>query len=606
MKTIFTLLVLCIFLFAAPILSASAFSANELKSLLGATKGRLVANKMHIQVVGLYCLNVDEEKIALSRPNQYKPGFPYLWWKGGKTHPHYKIPKLMRQQTRLAQKKTKHHLDVQTHGSALKSAQDDLAAATTQDDIRAAKSAIRAAKRKRNRSRRARRQARRKHAKVTNRLKRAQSGERKNKFMSTDYVPTDKAMASLNKWKKEKNPLLRVHDNRPKNRFGFQVRNRDEISKESEIVDRHIPKDNKITDTDLKVSKITSCKRRRAQYDDEQLDKDRPKGPLEFPLPRIRYIRVWMSQNHHGQKWTYIMDFFQKLKGKTKIWVTKGRIPGSYPHIMIGQGLPRRLPRGCQLPQPPKPPTKCQESYQLGAQLSETIGEIVIKDEEKHADMQRLTIQQKYNGTGKGPNTGNLGEDIVMRKPGTKKNEKGRIMYNPKVPVPEEGSNMNPETGIIVSTNYLVDFACNGSLKHRTASLRTDDNFGTTNLWETVKKDCDLEGATGDVGDDGFNPKCQKWIQARSLVFGTFKIFHVKVGKNVSVPKVQECQTPRIQVGWVDIVKRGYSGKHQSEECKAIYPRNKDRNCGPFLKTHRGGKRMGYCNYGSKAKHCNV
>jgi len=168
------------------------------------------------------------------------------------------------------------------------------------------------------------------------------------------------------------------------------------------------------------------------------------------------------------------MDFWQKLKGKTRIWVTKGRIPGSLPWIKVGGHLPKRVPTGCQLPQPPKPPTKCQESYQLGAQLSETIGDIVIKDEQKHADLQRIKIQQKYNGTGKGHQTGNLGEDILMRQPPKAEGQLGNPRYYPEVPILTTNLGMSIN-GVEMSTVYTVDVKCAFEAGSHTVSLRTDD-----------------------------------------------------------------------------------------------------------------------------------
>jgi hypothetical protein len=96
MKTSAIILMLCIMYLAAPSLAASAFSANELKTLLGAKGGNLDGNNMKITLVGMFCLNPETENLARSTPDSFRPGFPYLWWKGGKTHPGMKVPRLLK------------------------------------------------------------------------------------------------------------------------------------------------------------------------------------------------------------------------------------------------------------------------------------------------------------------------------------------------------------------------------------------------------------------------------------------------------------------------------------------------------------------------------
>jgi hypothetical protein len=449
MKISAIILIVCIMYLAAPSLAASAFSANELKSLLGAKGGNLDGNHMKITLVGMFCLNPETEAMAKSTPDAFRPGFPYLWWKGGRTHPAMKIPRLekslIKVGARLDEQDTKEinngisvqglEIEIRKLRAEVAETTDPTAKALVQANLDTAITALRNAFKNREAIRLKKERLQRRANRIQGKIDRPHN----NKLESADYYPIVSVMNSLNSFKINQNPLLRVSNDIP-NKKGFQSKNDAETSAKEVLVDRHAPIDGTISEDALRNSKIMSCHHRDQMREEEQaaIKDGTQTTPEVWKRVEQRYIRVWMEQNHNGQRWTYIMDFWQRLKGNTKIWVTKGRTPGSNVFIKIGNHLPRKLPRGCEFPKPPKPPTKCQTSYQLGAQLSQTIGDMVIKDEQKKADIKRLELVEKYQSSDASEDEGNLGEDVIMRLPsaaqkGDDKNEKlGKVVYYEK------------------------------------------------------------------------------------------------------------------------------------------------------------------------------
>jgi hypothetical protein len=322
-----------------------------------------------------------------------------------------------------------------------------------------------------------------------------------------------------------------------------------------------------------------------------------------------------MEQNHNGQRWTYIMDFWQQLKGHTKIWVTKGRTPGSNVFIKIGNHLPRKLPRGCEFPKPPKPPTKCQTSYQLGAQLSITIGDMVIKDEQKKSDIKRLTLEQKYRSPGASEDEGNLGEDEIMRLPSAeqKKNgelKKGKIVYHPK----DDNSMKVIPAGVKVPERIKVlsltaNIRCAGGSEIQDAHLieLKTNRYTHEEYLDACKPSEDHHDLWNDEND------CRKESLKRALVSGWAYVIDVRESVTIQTfPKpilVVDCRMPKIRPGWPDISKRAYDGQYQSELCSRLYgaensETGKGKRCGPFSR-NRGGRRWKHCNY-KAYKYCNA
>jgi hypothetical protein len=91
-----------------------------------------------------------------------------------------------------------------------------------------------------------------------------------NKLESADYYPLKPILDSLNSFKKNLNPLLRVSDDIP-NKKGFQSKNDAETSAKELIVDRHIPRGGTLSEEALRNSKIMSCSYRDEQRENEQV-----------------------------------------------------------------------------------------------------------------------------------------------------------------------------------------------------------------------------------------------------------------------------------------------------------------------------------------------
>jgi hypothetical protein len=90
-----------------------------------------------------------------------------------------------------------------------------------------------------------------------------------NSLESADYYPLKPILDSLNSFKKNLNPLLRISNEIP-NKKGFQSKNDAETSAKELIVDRHIPMNDTISEEDLRNSKIMSCSYRDEQRKNEQ------------------------------------------------------------------------------------------------------------------------------------------------------------------------------------------------------------------------------------------------------------------------------------------------------------------------------------------------
>jgi hypothetical protein len=297
-----------------------------------------------------------------------------------------------------------------------------------------------------------------------------------------------------------------------------------------------------------------------------------------------------MEQEHNAQRWTYIMDFWQELKANTKIWVTKGRTPGSDVFIKIGSHLPRKLPRGCEFPKPPKPPTKCQTSYQLGAQLSQTIGDMVIKDEQKKADIKRLELVQKYQSPDASEDEGNLGEDGIMRLPGTGSGNAptpGKVVYYEQA----DGSMSVIPTGVqtpswVTLTAFTANVRCAGGSEIQQATLRElDTTMYTHDEWVTA---CQPGGDHHNLWDPATND-CRRETYLRAIVSGKAFVIDASALVIAIFPRpayVTECRMPKIRPGWPDISKRAYDGQWQSEVCSTLYGNRGGsgvgKHCGPF------------------------
>jgi hypothetical protein len=91
-----------------------------------------------------------------------------------------------------------------------------------------------------------------------------------NKLESADYYPLKPILDSLNSFKKNLNPLLRVSNDIP-NKKGFQSKNDAETSAKELIVDRHIPRGGTLSEEAFRNSKIMSCSYRDEQRENEQI-----------------------------------------------------------------------------------------------------------------------------------------------------------------------------------------------------------------------------------------------------------------------------------------------------------------------------------------------
>jgi hypothetical protein len=279
MKISAIILIVCIMYLAAPSLAASAFSANELKTLLGAKGGNLDGNHMKITLVGMFCLNPETEAVAKSTPDSFRPGFPYLWWKGGRTHPAMTIPRLTGRLTKVEDRIAEQDTMEGTNGTSVRDLQIQidalrvqLAAAPNeaaqlgfQNSLDIATTELTNAYKNREfiRLRKARLQRR------ANRIQGHIDNPQMNELESAGYYPTEAVLKRLNSFKINQNPLIRVSNDVP-NKQGFQSKNDAETSAKELLVDRHIPQNDEISEDALRNSKIMSCHYRDQQRDIEQ------------------------------------------------------------------------------------------------------------------------------------------------------------------------------------------------------------------------------------------------------------------------------------------------------------------------------------------------
>ena len=158
-----------------------------------------------------------------------------------------------------------------------------------------------------------------------------------------------------------------------------------------------------------------------------------------------------MNQLVNGVNWKYIMDYYQyRDTTDAHLWITKGKIPGQTVWVQIGNTAPHSLPEGCQFPEPPKAPTKCQMSYKLGEMLSQTWGDMLLTQTSQEANNQREQII-KYSSTQNSEvYIGDQDEDY--------KDATDEVTYLDPITYP------HLETEITVSTKY-INVHCPGSDK---------------------------------------------------------------------------------------------------------------------------------------------
>lgn len=320
---------------------------------------------------------------------------------------------------------------------------------------------------------------------------------------------------------------------------------------------------------------------------DNQLWKDKFKYSRDCRQQKLigapmtwRYIRMWTETTIAGKNWRYVVTYLQKLENG--VWKIKSLASNCFPiYVIICKsktaegvtdcGAPFILPEGCIPPEPPKPPTECEMAYQLGQQLSEQWGSMLVDDMELNSNVTRDNMS---DGTAdpEDPNSTITEVTEDLENPDFKANfdegytdAVGGVQYYDNAVYPlyktREASG---------SLTYKITYSCPGktggkmkysaSLPDEVGQLCTSVNRVMVNGQPTD------EYVAGQAATD-----CNNALAAQVFGYGgTYEgIVSQRTAAEQNTPaQMVICGIQKIRPGWTDNIRRSYDSHFRSDWCK--------------------------------------